>query len=112
MHDKLVAKVNNVDASGFILNTKFDTDKSDLEIKISDADKKIPDTSKIVKETYYNSKISKIENKTPSISGLATTSGLNAVENKIPDVSSLVKNTHHDAKITDIEKEVTDHNHD
>ena len=30
MHDKLVAKVNNIDASGFVSNTKYDTDKSDL----------------------------------------------------------------------------------
>ena len=35
-YDKLVAKVNNTDATGFILNTTYDTDKSDLEKKISD----------------------------------------------------------------------------
>ena len=33
MYDKLVAKVNNIDTSGFVLKTKYDTDKSDLEIK-------------------------------------------------------------------------------
>ena len=33
----------------FVLKTKYDTDKSDLEKKISDADKKIPDTSELVK---------------------------------------------------------------
>ena len=37
---KLVAKVNNIDTSGFVLKTKYDTDKSDLEKKISDADEK------------------------------------------------------------------------
>ena len=42
MYDKLVAKVNNIDTSGFILKTKYDTD---LEKKINNADKKIPDTS-------------------------------------------------------------------
>ena len=47
-----------------------------------------------------------------SISGLATTSALNAVENKIPDISSLVKKTDYNAKILDIEKKVTDHDHD
>ena len=31
------------------------------------------------------------EGKAPSVSGLATTSALTAVENKIPDVSNLVK---------------------
>ena len=31
--------------------------------------------------------ITEIERKTPSITGLTTTTGLNAVENKIPNVS-------------------------
>ena len=33
MYDKLVAKVNNIDTSGFVLKTKYETDKSDLELK-------------------------------------------------------------------------------
>ena len=40
----------------------------------------------------------------PSITGLATNSALNAVENKIPDVSSLVKRTDYDPEISEIEK--------
>ena len=40
VYDKLVAKINNIDTSGFVLKTKYDTDKSDLEKKISDIDKK------------------------------------------------------------------------
>ena len=44
-YDKLVAKVNNIDITGFVLKTTYDTDKSDLEKKISDADKKILDTN-------------------------------------------------------------------
>ena len=45
----------------------------------------------LLKKTVYNSKISEIENKIPSITGLATTSfALTAVENKIPNVISLV----------------------
>ena len=39
----------------------------------------------------YSTKISEIESKIPTISGLATNSTLNAVGNKIPDVSNLVK---------------------
>ena len=31
MYDKLVAKVNDIDTSGFVLKTKYDTDKSDLK---------------------------------------------------------------------------------
>ena len=47
MDDKLVLKVNSIDTSGFVLKSKYDTDKSDLENKIIDADKKIPDTSEL-----------------------------------------------------------------
>ena len=39
-YDKLVAKVNNIDTTGCVLKTTYDTDKLDLENKISDADKK------------------------------------------------------------------------
>ena len=49
-YDKLVAKVNSIDTRGFALKTKYDTDKSELENKISD-------TSGIVKKTDYNTKI-------------------------------------------------------
>ena len=37
-YDKLVTKVDNIDVTGFILKTKYDTDKSDLEKKINDTD--------------------------------------------------------------------------
>ena len=43
MYDKLVAKENNIDTSEFVLKTKHDTAKLDLEKKISDADKEISD---------------------------------------------------------------------
>ena len=33
-YDKLVAKVDNIDTTGVVLKTKYDTDKSDLEKKI------------------------------------------------------------------------------
>ena len=36
MYDKLVAKVNNIDTSDFVLKTKYNTDKAELENKISD----------------------------------------------------------------------------
>ena len=41
--------------------------------------KKIFDTSNLSKKTDYNSKISELENKIPSIMGLTTTSTLTAV---------------------------------
>ena len=33
VYDKLVARVNNIDTSDLVLKTKYDTDKSELEIK-------------------------------------------------------------------------------
>ena len=74
--DKLVAKVNDIDISGFVLKTKYDTDKSESERKISD-------TIRLVQKLDYDAKITEIENKIPNISGIATTSALTAVENEI-----------------------------
>ena len=62
VYDKLVAKGNNIDTSGFVLKTKYNTDQSEIE-------KKIPNTSGLVKKLDYTTKITEIENKTPSISG-------------------------------------------
>ena len=48
-YDKLIEKVNNIDTTGFVLKTTSDTDKSDLEKKTNDADKKILDTNNLAK---------------------------------------------------------------
>ena len=72
-------------------------------------EKIIPDTSGLVKKTDYNAKINEIENKIPSISGLATNAALTAIENKIPNISSLVEKTDYNTKITEIEKKLTYH---
>ena len=109
VYDKLVATVNNVDIVGFVLKTNYDTDKSELENKISD-------TSELVKKFHYNAKISEIESKIPSISALATNAALTTVETKIPNVRSLVKKTKqkktdYDTNIIKIKKRLTDHNH-
>ena len=63
------------------------------------------------KKTDYNAKVTEIEGKIPSISGLDTNSALTAVKNKIPDVSSLVKKSDYSTKISEIEKKVNNHNH-
>ena len=84
-YNKLVAKANNIDTAGFVLKTTF---------------------------VLKTAKITEIENKIPSITGLATNSALTAVENKIPNVSSLVEKTDYDTKISEIEKKVSDHNQD
>ena len=52
-YDKFVTKVNNIDTTGFVLKTTYNTNKSDLEKKISDADKKNPDTSDLTVCSYH-----------------------------------------------------------
>ena len=101
VYDKLVAKVDNIDTSDFVLKTKYNTDKTELE-------NKIPDVSNLVKKT----KLTELENKIPDISNLATKTALTTVENKITDASSLVKKTDYNNKVTAIENKLNNHNHD
>ena len=68
VYDKLVAKVNNIDTSDFVLKTKYQTDKTELE-------KKIPDVTNFVKKT----KLTGLEDKNPDVSSLATKTALTAV---------------------------------
>ena len=84
VYNKSVAKVDNIDTSDFVLKTKYNTNKTELE-------NKIPGTSGLVKKTNYNTKITELENKILDISNLATKIALTAVQNKIPSVSNLVK---------------------
>ena len=100
VYNKLVAKVNNIDTCGFVLKTKYDIDKSELE-------NTIPDVTDFVKKI----KFTELENEFPDISNLARKTALTTVENKIPDVTNLVKKTDYHTKVTEIEKKLTDHNH-
>ena len=72
---------------------------------------KILDSSGLVRKTDYNAKITEIEDKIPSISGLGTNTALTAVENKIPNVNNLVKKPDYDAVINETKKKITDHDH-
>ena len=80
IYDKLAAKVNNIDTSNFVLKTKYQTDKTEVE-------KKIPNVTDFVKKT----KLTELENNIPDVSSLATKIVFSAVENKTPSDSSLVK---------------------
>ena len=52
-YNKLVTKVDNIDTKGFVLKTTYDTDKSDLEKKIIDADKTVPHIKSLVKKNRF-----------------------------------------------------------
>ena len=69
-YDKLVSKINNNNATGFVSRTKYETNGSNFEDKINKVDKKMPDVSDLVKKTDFNAKITEVENKIPSITGL------------------------------------------
>ena len=77
-YDKFFGKVNNIDTSDFVLKSKYNTDKTQLE-------NKIPDTSDLVKKTNYNTKITELEM-------------------KIPDTIGVIKKTNYNIKITELEK--------
>ena len=70
MYNKLVAKADNIDTSDFVLKTKYNNDKTELE-------NKIPDTSGLAKKTNYNTKITELEYKIPDISNLAKKNCIN-----------------------------------
>ena len=59
VYNKLTAKVNNIDTSRFVLRSKYDTDKSSSEKRISDKDKKIPNISGLVKKQIVMLKLLK-----------------------------------------------------
>ena len=82
VYDELVAKVNNIDTSDFVLKAKYNTNKTELE------------------------------NKIPDFSNLVTKAALTTVENKVPSVSGLVRKTDYNTKITEIENKLNNHNHD
>ena len=134
VYNKLVAKVNSIDTTGFVLKTKYDTDKSELKKKIpnvtdfvkkasiTELENKIPDISNLATKTTLTTVENKIpdvsglatktaltavENKIPDVTNLATKTALTTLENKIPDVSSLVKKTDYNARVAEIDTELS-----
>ena len=79
-----ITKLKAVDTSNFVLKTKLASDVTTLENKIDAVDKKIPD-----------------------ISGLATKTSLNEVENKIKDTDIIAKSAN--TKANTIRSDLTDH---
>ena len=72
--------VNTIHASGFVLKTQYNTDKSGLEKKINDAVyKKNLILVELLKKDC-NAKINEIEVKLPNITSLAATFALNIVD--------------------------------
>ena len=77
MYDTLAAKENNISTSTFVLKTKYQSEKEELE-------KKIPDVTDFVKKA----KFTELENKIAYVSSLATKT---VAENKMMLVVLLKK---------------------
>ena len=82
IYDKLVAKVDDIDTNGFVLKTKYNTDKTELE------------------------------NKIPNVIDFVKKAKLNELENKIPSFNNLVNKTDYKTKAREIKNKLTNHNHD
>ena len=77
-YDKLVAKVNGIDPTGFVKKTKYEQYGADLEKKMSDVDKKIPNVNSFITKTIFNAKVTEIEGKIPTVSGLVAKADFHA----------------------------------
>ena len=74
---------------------------------------KIPDITSIAINTTVNAEMNEAKSEILSITNLATTTSLTAVENKIANVCNLVKKPDYNRKIYEIENKITtDHDHD
>ena len=113
VYDKLVTKLNSIkvlNISGLVTKRQHDTDNQNLEKKIEDSNKKIPDTSELVKKTDCGTKIMEIKNKILRVTGLVTATALNTkateIENKIPDITNLATKAALNTKATEIENKI------
>ena len=74
--------------------------KTDYDTKVGNLELKIPDISRLLQTSTFNSEITEIEGKittvdkkVPDISGLASKTELTTADNKIPDISGLASKT-------------------
>ena len=77
--------------------------KTDFNSKITEVEGKIPSINGLA----TSSALIPVENKILEVSNLATTSALIAVENKIPDVTNLVTKTDFDTRLKALSDRVT-----
>ena len=52
-YNKLKTKLDSIDTTDFVLKTKYETDGSNFQDKISKIDKKIPDVRELVKKNRF-----------------------------------------------------------
>ena len=82
--------------SGVLQTSVFNSKITKIENKITTAEGKIPDTTNLATKTQFKT----VENKTPGIKNLVNKTELKNVEDKIPDVNGFVKKTDYATEIT------------
>ena len=104
-YNKLVNKVNNIDTSGFLLKTKYAADKLELE-------KKIPDTSDLVKKLIIILKL--LNQKTKFLILVIQQQKLHYLQLKIKLLILVIQSGKQITirKLLKLRKKTTDHNHD
>ena len=70
VYDKLVAKVNNIDTSDFVLKTQYNTDKTEVEIKIGHVSNLVKKTKLRFRKQSSWAALTTVENKMSSFSNL------------------------------------------
>ena len=110
LYDKLVIKVSTIDTKiasniGLVTETKG-SDKQGLEKKIEDVDRKIAQTSELLKRLITTQKLQKLKNEATNVTGLVTNAFLNAkateIENKISGITSLAIKTALNTKAVEV----------
>ena len=90
----LKSKADRLDVDNLVpvlvdLSKLSDVVKNDVVKK--DIEDKTPDVTNLAINFTLNAKINAVKKRNTSITNLATTTPLNAVENKIPNISNLLK---------------------
>ena len=105
-YDKLVAKVNNIDTSDFVLKTNYNT-------KITELENKIPSISNLVIKTDCNTKVTEIEKKLTDHNHYKyiDTSKFNTLATNVFNTriaqANLITKTDFDAKLASLNRKTT-----
>ena len=91
--------------SRLLQTSVFNSDINEIEGKITTAEGKIPDISNLATKTEVTTKVTAVKNKIPNIINLVTKTELKNVEDKITDVNGFVKKTDYATEISEIKND-------
>ena len=102
-YSSLKTKVDNIDTSNFVSRTKFEKDGSDFEDKLTKIENKIPDVSDLATKSSITSLLptSTFNSKITEVENKITN-----VDNKVPSITNLATKT----ELTTIENKIPDAN--